>query len=79
MNKPYKVTKRLSDINNKIHDEAQNKTKIVHSDYLKKATLSHVKLDSSDNEPLRLPKEGSDSDFKLVNPRLKQVYKQLAA
>ena len=47
---PYKVTKRLSDITYEIQDETKKKTKIVHFDRLKKATLTLVKLYQSDGE-----------------------------
>ena len=66
---PYKVTKRLSDITYEIHDEAKNKTKIVHFDRLKKATLSPVKLVTSDNEALLSSDTESESDFEDVVAR----------
>ena len=48
---PYKVTKRLSDITYEIQDEAKSKTKIVHLDRIKKATLKQVKLDEIEVPP----------------------------
>ena len=70
---PYKVTKRLSDITYEIHDEAKNKTKIVHFDRLKKATLSPVKLINSDNEALESSETESESDFEDVVARRQHV------
>ena len=63
---PYKVIKRLSDITYEIHDEAKNKTKIVHFDRLKKAILSLVKLDQSDNESDQPSENDSDAAFEIV-------------
>ena len=64
------MIKRLSDITYEIHDEAKNKIKIVHFDRLKKATLSPVKLDQSDNESDQPSENDSDAAFEIViSPR----------
>ena len=49
-----------------IHDEAKNKTKIVHFDCLKKARLSSVKLDQSDNKSEFPSENDSDATFEIV-------------
>ena len=76
---PYIVIKRLSDITYKIHDKAKNKTKIVYFDRLKKATLSRVKLDQSDNEPDQPSKNDSDAAFEIVIPPRQHVPQKPAA
>ena len=72
------MIKRHSDITYKIHDEATNKTKIVHFDRLKKATLSPVKLDQSD-ESDQPSENDSDAAFEIVISPRQYVLRKPAA
>ena len=76
---PYTVTKRLSDITYEIQDQAKIKTKIVHFDRLKKATLNHVKLYQSEEEEVPERSSESDSDFEQVAPRTRNVPQRVRA
>ena len=72
------MTKRLSDITFEIQNQSKKKTKIVHFDRLKKATLTPVKLHQSDNEKLPENSTDSDSDFEQVAPRTRKVKDHVA-
>ena len=73
------MTKRLSDITYEIQDQAKKKTKIVHFDRLKKGTLNKVKLYQSDEDEVLERSTESDSDFKQVAPRTRNVLKRVTA
>ena len=73
------MIKKLSDITYEIHDEAKNKTKIVHFDRRKKATLSAVKLDQSDNKSDQPSKNDSDAAFEIVISSRQHVPRKPAA
>ena len=62
------MTKKFSDVTYEIHDEAKNKTKIVHFDRFKKATLSPFKLDQSDNEYDHPSENDLNAAFEIVIP-----------
>ena len=76
---PYTVTKRLSDIMYEIQNQAKKKTKIVHFDRLKKATLNPVKLYQSEEEEVPERSSESDSDFEQLAPRTRNVPKLVRA
>ena len=76
---PYTVTLRLSDITCEIQDQAKRKTKIVHFDRLKKATLNQVKLYLFVKDEVPERSSESDSDFEQVAPRTRNVPNRVRA
>ena len=74
-NGPYTVIKRLSDVTYEIQDQAKKKTKIVHFERLKKATLNSVKLYQSEEKEVFERSSESDSDFEHLAPWTRNVPK----
>lgn len=76
---PYKVTKKLVNVTYEIHDEANNKTKIVYFKCLNIATLSPVKFNHSNNKSDHPSENDSDAAFEIVIPQRRNVPQKLAA
>ena len=73
------MIKRRSNIKYEIHNEDKNKTMIVHFDRLKKATISPVKLDHSDNKSDQPSENDSDAAIEIVISPRQHVLRKPAA